>query len=177
MGSFSEVVLGFSFREDTPDEVLAAVSALERPSLEPAPWREPVPAPPEPVNEPVDWWCPDWRDMGGGEQDPLEQQPWRHDWAPWLSGSMMSGIEPSAALVWTGWHWNLTCRCAFKAGAESVYVALEWFGRFIEGRDPDLPLLVGYIDDEQKPRPYLLWTNDGRLVMEDLNAGGGGPIS
>jgi hypothetical protein len=32
VGSFSEVVLGFSFRPDTPDRVLAAFSALAVPS-------------------------------------------------------------------------------------------------------------------------------------------------
>jgi len=53
VGTFSEVVLGFSFRPDTPDHVLAAFSALAVPS---GPDVDGTPAPelPPPVGEPGD---------------------------------------------------------------------------------------------------------------------------
>ncbi|MEA2438949.1 MAG: hypothetical protein QOH76_373 [Thermoleophilaceae bacterium] len=178
MGSFSEVVLSFCFRDDTPDEVLAAVSALEQPFPGDEDGWGPAPALPEPVREPVDGWDPDWRQWGGGETDPFEAEPWRHDWAAWLGIGMSVGTVPSAALVWVpARRWNLTCRCSFKSWADAIYVFLEWLGPFIETWDEDRPLFVGYIDDEQATRPYLLWAQDRGLVMEDLNAGGGGPIS
>ncbi|CAA9517463.1 MAG: hypothetical protein AVDCRST_MAG67-3148 [uncultured Solirubrobacteraceae bacterium] len=170
MGSFSEVVMSLDFRVDTPAEVLAAFSALEQPIPGDA-WWGPAPALPEPVIEPVQWWSPDWREAG--ETDEFEAEPWRHDWASWLSGSMSGSTVASAALVWTlSKRWNLTCRCSFKSWAEAIFVFLEWLGPFIDSWE-DRPRLVGYIDDEQEPRPYLLWVQHRRLVMEDLNPGGG----
>lgn len=168
MGSFSEAVLSFSFRADTPDEVLAAVSALEQPFARDWPARDPAPALPEPVSEPVEGWIPDWR-QAGGDPDPFESEPWRHDWAPWLGVDMSGGHVTSAALVWTGWRWTLTCRFLFKGWAKLIYDFLEWFGPFIDTHEMERPLLIGYIEDEGEPRPYLLWANDRRLVMEDLN--------
>ena len=71
-------------------------------------------------------------------------------------------------------RWNLTCRCSFKSWAEPIYVFLQWLGAFIETGEEERPLFIGYIDDEQGPRPCLLWAHDGRLVMEDLNVGSAG---
>ena len=88
MGSFAEVVLSFHFRDDTPDEVLASVSALEEPHPEAEFW-DPAPALPEPVREPAEHWSPDWREAGYADE--FEAEPWRHDWAAWLSGSMRFG--------------------------------------------------------------------------------------
>ena len=167
MGSFSEVVLSFDFREDTPVEVLAAVSGLEQ-ALPDDAWWGPAPQLPAPVREPVEGWSPDWREAG--ETDEFEDEPWRHDWAVWLGRSMSVSTVPSAALVWTQTkRWNLTCRCSFKSWAEAVFVFLEWLGPFIDSWPEDRPRLVGYIDDEEDPRPYLLWAQNRRLVMEDLN--------
>jgi hypothetical protein len=175
MGSFSVVVMSLWFRQDTPEAVLASVSALEQPLRgDEAPWWGPAPSLPQPVREPVDGWAPDWRDDYGFE-DPFETEPWRHDWATWLSGSMSVGTAPSAALVWMpARRWNLTCRCSFKAGADSIYVFLGWFGPFIDTGDSDRPSFVGYIEDEHADRPYLLWAQDRRLLMEDLNVTSGG---
>ena len=172
MGSFSEVVMSFDFREDTPAEVLASVSALERPLEEGAYWG-PAPELPPPVVEPGDFWVPDWREEG--TPDEFEHEPWRHDWAPWLSGNMMAvGTVPSASLVWTETQrWNLTFRCAFKSWAGSIFTFLEWLGPFVDTWGLDRPLFLGYIDDEGEPRPYLLWAHEGRLTMEDLNGGPG----
>ena len=170
MGSFADVVLSFDFRDDTPEEVLAAFSALVQPHpASDTPWG-PGPAPPlpEPVREPVDHWLPDWREAG--DSDPFEAEPWRHDWAVWLSQSMSVSSVPSAALVWTPQErWNLTCRCNFKSWAEAIHTFLEWLGPFIETWDADRPIFIGYIDDADGPRPCLLWAHDRRLVMEDLN--------
>ena len=174
MGSFSEVVLSFDFREDTPAEVLAAFSALAQPLQDDA-WWGPAPELPEPVREPVEWWCPDWREEGG-TTDEFEAEPWRHDWAQWLGGSMSVSTVPSAALVWsqTG-RWNLTCRCSFKTWPESVFVFLEWLGPFIESWPDGAPQFLGYIEYDGAPRPYLLWEHDRRLAMEDLNVTGSDP--
>jgi hypothetical protein len=172
LGSFAEVVLSFHFREDTPDEVLAAFSALEKPHPEARAGSDQAPALPEPVHEPAEHWEPDWREAG--YEDEFEAEPWRHDWAAWLSSSMSIGVVPSAALVWTTQRrWNLTCRCDFKSGAEVIYAFLEWLGPFIETWGDDRPVLLGYIDSEEGPRPCLLWAHNGRLQMEDLNATGG----
>ncbi len=169
MGTFSEVVLGFNFRPDTPAEVLAAVSALERPIPDDA-WWGPAPPLPEPVVEPNEWWDgPDWREAGS--TDEFESEQWRHNWAPWLGNSMSVGTVPSAALVWTETQrWNFTCRCSFKSWPDAIHTFLEWLGPFIDHPDADMPpRLVGYIDYGPEPRPFLLWAHDGRLTMEDLN--------
>jgi hypothetical protein len=171
MGEVSEVVLSLDFRRDTPPEVLAAFSALEQPLREGATWG-PAPPLPEPVREPDEWWEPDWRE-DGGDPDPYEHEPWRHDWARWLSGSMSVGTVPSATLDWMPpGQWRLTCRCSFKSWAEAIFEFLEWLGRFIDAPlNPNYPheTLVGYIFDEGMPRPYLLWARNGVLRMEDLN--------
>ena len=58
----------------------------------------PPPALPEPVQEPSEFWEPDWREAG--YEDEVAAEPWRHDWAEWLSTSMSVGTVASAALVW-----------------------------------------------------------------------------
>ena len=92
VGSSSEVALAFDFRQDTPAEVLAAFSALKRRFPE-ASWFQPDPPPalPDPVQELVEFWEPDWRDAG--YDDEFAAQPWRHDWAAWLSSSMSVGMS------------------------------------------------------------------------------------
>ena len=168
MGSFTEVVLSFDLRESTPPEVLAAFSALAKPLPEGAHWG-PAPELPEPVSEPSDFWEPDWREAG--DEDEFEAEPWRHEWATWLSGSMSVSTVPSAALVWSEvGRWNLTCRCSFKSWPEAVFTFLEWLGPFIETHGLERPLFVGYLLDDGQPRPHLLWGFDGRLSMENLNA-------
>jgi hypothetical protein len=66
-------------------------------------------------------------------------------------------------------RWNLTCRCAFKSSADVVFEFIEWVGPFIDSAMEDQPRLLGYIYDEEEPRPFLLWIRNRRLVMEDLN--------
>ena len=169
MGSFSEVALSIDFRPDTPAHVLAAFAALEQPIPKDV-WWGPAPELPEPVSEPVEWWAPDWREAGS--TDEFEAEPWRHDWATWLGGSMSASTVPSAALVWSQvQRWNLSCRCAFKSWADAIFTFLDWLGPFVDHPGDEFgPRLVGYINDEAAPRPYLLWIHNRRLVMEDLNA-------
>src|SRR5215216_412379 len=133
--------MSFNFREDTPSDVLAAFSALAQPLPDDA-WWGPAPELPQPVSEVHEWWSPDWREAG--IEDEFESEPWRHDWARWLSGSMRS---------WPG----------------AVFVFLEWLGPFIETYQQDRPQLVGYVLYDVQPRPHLLWARDGKLAMEDLN--------
>ncbi|HEX5621408.1 MAG TPA: hypothetical protein VFX51_23485 [Solirubrobacteraceae bacterium] len=168
MGSFSDVVLSFDFRADTPDEVLAAFSALQQPLPDEDAYWGPAPDLPPPVSEPSDLWSPDWRESGW--VDPFADEPWRHDWASWLSGSMSVATVPSAALVWTQAKvWNFTCRSSFKTDAEGVFEFLEWLGPFIDVYNAEASYLIGYIHYEYDERPHLVWFKDRRLTLENLN--------
>lgn len=161
--------MSFDFREDTPAEVLAAFSSLERPLDDGASWG-PAPRLPAPVVEPVEWWVPDWRETG--ETDVFEHEPWRHDWGASLSNVMSGSVVPLAALSWTGTkRWNLAFRCSLKSWADAIFAFLQWLGPFIHTWGNDGSRFVGYIADEQALRPYLLWAQGGRLTMENLNAG------
>ncbi len=169
MGSFTELTLSFYLRENTPPEVLAAFAALEKPG-QPFPNTEPAPALPAPVVDPDPYWSPDWRDSGA--QDEYEATPWVHDWASWLEAAMDVHTIPTAALVWQPIvkRWHLSCRASYKADPDSVHQFLEWLGPFVHpGYFPDRPLLIGQLRDEGSPRPYLLWADNGRLTIEDLN--------
>jgi len=169
MGEFTEVVMSFEFREDTPTEVLAAFSALAEPLPDDA-WWGPAPELPQPVSEVHEWWSPDWREAGPGMEDEFESEPWRHDWARWLSGSMSVSTVPSAALTWSEMRrWNLTCRCSFKSWPGAVFTFLEWLGPFVETYQSNRPWFVGYMLYDVAPRPNLLWARDGNFAMEDLN--------
>ena len=168
MGSFSRVFLSFDFREETPEDVLAAFSRLARPHPQDA-WWGPAPTLPNPVAEAQEGWEPDWRE--GGMPDEFEHEPWRHDWALWLSGAMDVGTTPSASLAWTELkRWNLTSRCSFKSWPEAIHRFLAWLGPYIEGfEDVERARLVGLIEDDAAPRPALLWVQGGELLLEDLN--------
>jgi hypothetical protein len=168
VGSFSEVVLFFNFRKDTPDAVLATFSALAVPNAH-------APQLPPPVIEPDKSWHPLNNDPENPslpeDADPYEAEPWRHDWAQWLSSAMGAQTSPSAALAWTGGRWNFACRSSFKYEAESTFSIIAWLGPFIDDLwgDPDDKQLIGHIYYDGAPRPYLLWCQNGQLTMEDLN--------
>ena len=97
MGSFTEVVLGFSFRPDTPQHVLAAFSALAVPTPEGS-FAPPAPVlpPPHQIEGDDGGWEPN-AEFADPAQDP---EPWRHDWAGWFSQSMTVGVTPTAQMVW-----------------------------------------------------------------------------
>ena len=171
MGIFSEVVLGFSFRPDTPDHVLAAFSDL---AVESGPdvYGTPPPHLPAPLDltdrDEAAGWAPT-----DDSQDPtLDPLPWRHDWAGWFSRSMSVAITPSAQLAWaeTG-QWALSCRWGIKAEPAAIIPALRWLGPYLEAFEGE-PILLGYIRSGAAPRPTLVWlTPDGEIEGEDLNAG------
>jgi len=171
MGSFSKVVMAFKFRDDTPDEVLAAFSALERPIGPGAPF-DPAPALPSPNVEPVDHWEPDYEDRGWAEPDPLAGEPWRHEWAPEFGGILDADWPPSAVLDWrNGWYFE--CRSEFKTDPDTVVSFLGWLGPFVDpGYQTHRPILLGYVQHEYAARPWLLWWSDGELSLENLNADG-----
>lgn len=167
MGSFTDVVMSFDFRPDTPPEVLAAFSAVAQPVSPDAYWGPPPPLP-DPVVEPSEIWDPDWRESGIDEEFP--EEPWRHDWASGLSQSASVDTVAHAALVWrAGSYWNLSFRTSFKTWAEAVFAFLEWLGPFIYAFNEDFPLLIGYLNDDTEGRPRLLWFKDRKLTLEDLN--------
>jgi hypothetical protein len=178
MGSFSEVVLGFHFRRDTPPEVLAAFAALADGAD--ALRTDAVPPLPEPVREPEDAWAPDQFYAGGGSLMEYETAPWRHDWAAWLASSMSVAICPSAALQWSELErWHLSCRAGFKAGPDVVHACLRWLAPYIgDGFDAESatgseqgqrrPLLVGYIKHEYLEQPNLLWLRNGSLELDGV---------
>lgn len=171
MGTFSEVVLGFSFKPETPDHVLAAFADLAVDSG-PDVYGTPPPDLPEPIDvaeaDEAHGWEPT-DQSGDPARDPL---PWRHDWAGWFSRSMSVAITPCAQLVWaeTG-QWTLSCRWAVKAEPAAIVPALRWLGPYLEAFE-DRPILLGYIQSGGAPRPMLIWlTPDGRIEGEDLNPG------
>lgn len=177
MGSFSELVLSFDFRADTPDEVLAAFSALHKP-LPAGSRRGPEPPLPPPVVENPEGtirirdqffdWEPDWEDMDEDAEDIYAAEPWRHEWAPQLSGSYSVATETSAALVWSQMgRWNFSCRSSFKMHPRGVFDCVKWLGPFIRERGGKT--WVGTIMFEIDERPCLLWNEDGEMSLENLN--------
>lgn len=174
MGQFTELSLSFYFHEDTPSDVLSTFAPLRRPdqdssfagsapnltSFDPAP------------ND--DWWEPDWGAADGA--DPLAHEPWRHDWARWLSGSMSVSTVPTAALVWSELKlWHFSCRCSLKVWPDVVLESLGWLGSFIHTSDNEAyprPDLVGVMTYDGSLRPYLLFCQYGRLSIQNLNGPG-----
>lgn len=166
MGSFTEVVLSFNFAEDTPSHVLAAFAALEIPGSESAPLL------PAPVEEAWDVWEPDWRLAGyrDGEGDPFEEEPWKHDWAAWISTAMGVKTIPHGQLTWSPLNrWNLDCRFSWKTDALTASDALSWLAPFVDRTYSNRKILVGYAQDDYEPRPHLFWADGGRWEEEDLN--------
>ena len=168
MGSFSEVVLWLDLAADTPPHVLAAFAALAAPD-------QPGGAPPLPPPAEEEWrhFEPDWREAGypEGQGDPFAAEPWRHDWASWLSMSMGGGTTPHGRLLWSpsGHRWNLDCRCAWKTSPAGASDALAWLAPYVDHSVSRGKVLVGYAQHEYDFRPHLFWVEAGRWVLEDLN--------
>jgi hypothetical protein len=168
VGSFTDIVAALDFRPDTPPEILAAFSALERARPKEDHWWDPAPPLPAPVVEPSELWDPDWRQSGLHEDFPDE--PWRHDWAALLSRSAAVDTIAHAELVWRGSGiWRLSFRTAFATWAEAVFAFIEWLGPYIYAYNEEYPLLIGYLKYDNEGRPRLLWFKDRELVLEDLN--------
>lgn len=158
MGSFTEVTIFLDFRSDVPDDVLAAFSAL-------AVEQDDAPAVPGPVVDPDPFWEPEMHTTYGTEP-PLEQ-PWLHDWARIAILAQGPGVA-HGTLTWDHDHWHLDCRFSRKSEPWTVNETLEWLAPFVDtgwqGRT-----LVGVATFDGGPRPFLLWVEDGRWELEDLN--------
>ena len=163
MGSFTEVGLSLNFKNDVPDYVLAAFSALSGAN-------QPNGAPtlPDPVVEPVEFWEPEMRTTDW--VDPYEHTPWRHDWARLVSLDMGPCV-PHGVLTWASNQWNLNCRFSWKSEPWTASDALAWLAPFVdtEWREREL---VGVAVFDGGPRPFLFWVADGRWELEDLNPEG-----
>jgi hypothetical protein len=187
MGSFTEVVLALTLRQDTPSKVLAAFSSLhdveatkrnspDRSHL-PATWRddptkaylfEPLPELPPPAPTPT----VEQREALETLWDQRPERPWATDWGPYLSMDMSGVVFPGAcgaSLVGKqSIGWCLTARFVDKAIAPAVMSRIGWIGEFAE-RDGEQRLLAGYLKFEYDERPILIWsTGDDAFAFEDL---------
>lgn len=170
MGSYSEIVLGFEFRPDTPDYVMSAFSALAAPR--PGEWVEgPVPELPPPYRfenyGDADWEPTD--ELADPAEDP---EPWHHDWAGWFSNTLNVSTVPTAQLVWTrSGFWTLACRWGIKSHPLSVVPALRWLGPHLRAFHLR-SVLLGYGQYDADPLPVLIWlTPDGDVKGQDLDDG------
>lgn len=158
MGSFTELVMSFPFRDDTPTHVLAAFASLR---VE----REGAPALPPPTSQ-DEWWDPT-------DPDADMEVPWAHDWAPRLGAGMALHYiqsDTNATLTWSiGEHWVLTCRATLKIDPDGLMSAIAWMGRFASGGVVDSPFLVGTLKHEYDAKPWLIWHTGGDFWGEDLN--------
>jgi len=86
---------------------------------------------------------------------------------------MSVGTVPAAALVWSQLkRWHFSCRSSFKTWPDEIFDAISWLGPFIDAYDNPVnpqPTLVGHMTYDSSARPYLLWCQDGRLSVENLN--------
>jgi hypothetical protein len=172
MGEFCEGVLGFAFRTDTSDDVLAAFAALadsvpgDAPAL-------PAPVEPDPYfRMPTDF-AQNTSEAGIFDDDPFPGEPWRHDWAGVLGGSTGVMFVAHSRLVWSEMgRWTLSARFSVKDDANRVLRALMWLGPYIEPNG-EQPLLLGYLRDEYQTRPLLIWHQHTQVLGEDLGDAGG----
>jgi hypothetical protein len=167
VGSFTEVVLSFSFRPDTPEEVLAAFSGLAVPR--PVEHHSgPEPGLPAPFDDPDDRWL--WEPTNELTDPAADPEPWKHDWAGWTSQSMSVAYTPSAQMMWSDLElWTVSCRWGIKSWPMAELPALQWLGPFLD-RYKTAPKLMGYMQYDNDDRPVLVWLQpDGRITGEDLN--------
>lgn len=162
MGSFTEIVMSFPLKADTPPHVLAAFSSIAVPHPE-------APELPPPVVDDDGWWDP--TDPGADTSE-----IWAHDWGSWI-GEGMTGVyiqsDVGATLTWSiGRSWVVTSRASLKVYPDDLAPKLEWLGAFIAEGDIERPFLVGYMKHEYEKRPWLLWCNGAQLHSEDLNGEG-----
>lgn len=170
MSSLTDLKLWFHFRADTPAEVLSAFQPLYRPDpdseIDPPPSLRPFES-----TAGDEWWIPDWKEAGY-DSDPLANEPWRHAWASWISESLT--VPSGAALVWSRWErlWHLSCQCSIQVWPDAILDFLQWLGPFIKTTDNDAyprPDLVGVMTYGSSLRPYLLFCEQQRLFIQNLN--------
>ena len=155
MGSFTEAVLAFSLKSDTPEQVIAA---FRPPDLE------------EDYDEGEELLY----GLETGEIEDVGQLSLKDRAYIWQQ--LFAGMEseyfpgaPSTSIRDQGSGWTVTARFHWKAPASFVCQAIGPLGAFIEGDNDDPPSLVGYVKYEYDDHPLLVWhRGETRLEFEDL---------
>ena len=167
MSSFTEVVLAFDFRPDTPPAIISAFSAWqvgEGPQL------------------------PDFEVLSAEAGWVDDVAAWEDDWpgflamlSPMQRASLWQGLlapqdtayfpgHPSTALTWSTTGWKLTVRTYAQSTAEGVVLELASLGEFAcPVAEADYPTFVGYLYFEADDHPLLVWHRGGKsFEFEDL---------
>lgn len=160
MGSFTELTLAFTFVRETPLEVIGAFAEWRVPDED---WRLGTPAPELPAL-PDD--LRDRAEMGDfyGADDtsglsPLEEAAVWREFMAWSDNAYFPGT-PSTALRWDpdAEIWTLTTRTLPKTGGWPVQSFIAPLGRWASEGTPEQPWFAGYILDEYRLRPALIWS-------------------
>jgi hypothetical protein len=172
MGSFSEIVMSFTLRQDLDDDVLSAFSGLtlaeatsggrfpEVPQLPPAHEQD--------IGDSVFYQA-----LGTGEL-PEGFEPWMYNWEWVLSGGHGPGyLDPTTStgtIAWTGPGWRISFRSTIKSQPDELVYWFGWMGEFSIESSQETPSLIGYFKHEYEPRPWLVWhAGPGPFTFEDLN--------
>jgi hypothetical protein len=159
MGSFSELTLALSFTADTPVEIIGAFaewrtddqgSAL--PTLEESLGHEEV--------RRLDLHLSDWiTDDLVLPLPPLHRAVGWRSITRWGDNAYFAGT-PQCALRWDPYSewWTLSLRTIPKMAAEEIQALVAPLGAFAGEGAPDDPRFVGYVDDEHRSRPVLVWS-------------------
>lgn len=170
MGSFTEVVLAFMFRADTPPEVLGAFQA----------WRTPGDAPELPTLE--DSVGRDVLDellhltIPAIDEPTFDALPLLHKavaWNFWCSygGTAYFPGEPGVHMRWHphGGRWTLTIRNYPQEHSDDARMVYAPLGAFAAGVSEGAAELVGYLRFEYDTRPTLVWnTGAEEFIFQDL---------
>jgi hypothetical protein len=156
MGSFTELTLALTFAPETPLGVLSAF----------AQWQTGDETPELPPFE-------DLPDVGTFDADnyldnfysapPVASLPLLHRAATWrwlLSWTENAYFPGTAmtALRWDGQRWTLTTRTLPKESGEWVQAIIEPLGEWAVEGSSERPRFVGYVLDEWRSRPVLIWS-------------------
>jgi hypothetical protein len=159
MGNFTEIVISFAFKPETPPEIMGAVASLARGASNSLL---------KPPTVEVHRYNP--------HDEPLEDPLWQYDWGPFF-GLDMSGVRGglcSADLApkseFRPDEWTLTARSVHKAYPDELTDAFLWLGPYAcPLARPDLLELCGYLKTEASDQPILIWHDGERFVLDDLN--------
>lgn len=164
MGTFTELVLAFTFAPQTPSEALAAF----------APWKTGDGAPSLPslddsfspeelmeIDEQVEMLVMDSDDAAAVRALPLLRRAvaWQA-LLNWPDNAYFPGT-PSTALRWDEYasKWTLSTRAFPKMGPEAVQTLVAALGEFAAEGSPEQPEFVGYIKGEDPDPPVLIYSH------------------
>ena len=171
MGSFSEIVMSFTWRPDLDDDVLSAFSGV--PLVESYGARDlEVPQLPSAHEEDIDEYV-FYEALEAGQ---LREgfKPWMYNWEWVLSGGHGTSYiasTTSGSIAWTRQGWHISFRSTLKSGSEELTYWFGWMGEFAIKSHPSL--LVGYFIHEYEERPWLVWhEGSGPFSFENLNVPG-----